>query len=112
MDIKQIADNLTDSLINAGKIDEDQQDIIRQHLEWACVAGYEQGIQRTVLSKPIKQVDLISGKIVAIHNGIREAARKVNGGSGAITKCVKGKKATYKGYKWFYYDEYKGEKVS
>lgn len=56
-----------------------------------------------VKRQKICKIDM-NNNIVEIYNSLREAGR--NGYSyDCISKCCKGLKETYKGYKWKYYDE-------
>lgn len=47
----------------------------------------------------------LNGELIAIYDGQREAARKLNIDSSSITKCCKGKIKTVGGYIWKYNDE-------
>lgn len=53
-------------------------------------------------SKAIKQVDLNTGKIIAIYNGLREAERKTGVPHGNIGRVAQHKWNSAGGYRWEY----------
>ncbi len=47
----------------------------------------------------------INGEIIKTWNSTREVERVLDFKSSGISKCCNGKIETYKGYKWYYYNE-------
>lgn len=59
-------------------------------------------------SIPVVQLTL-DGQLVKVYGSASEAGR--NGfDSSSITKCIKGKRKTHKGYKWMYLSDYEAMK--
>lgn len=58
-------------------------------------------------AKQVAQIDMQTGKIIAIYDSYTQAAKAVNGTQSAITHVIKGDKntKTHKGYGWKLVDE-------
>ena len=55
----------------------------------------------------VAQIDVLTNEIIAVFDGIREAARQLFGDSekkSNIAVCLKGKTSKAYGYKWAYID--------
>ena len=51
---------------------------------------------------PVLQIDLETKQIIAEYPSANEAARQLNIYQGNISDCCRGKRKTYKGFKWSY----------
>lgn len=85
---------------------ERQSQIIQKYLNYAYVIGVEEGYKYSSRKRPVKQVDIKTGKVIETFESAAQAARKIHGDRGNILNCAKGKKATYKKFKWFYAEQY------
>lgn len=55
--------------------------------------------------KSVSQIEIDTGKILAIFPSARQAALRVNGSRGAICEVCRGDSITHKGFKWKYTNE-------
>jgi hypothetical protein len=55
--------------------------------------------------KPVKQIDIESGKIIAVYESARDAAKHTGASYKNISQVCNGQKKTHKGYKWAFADE-------
>ena len=90
--------------------DENKTNNVYTNLEW-CTGKYNSNYgsrnkkisikkrNHIKVSIPIIQMEL-SGKVIAEYPSMREAARVNSYEQAAIQRCCRGKKKTYKGYKW------------
>lgn len=93
--------------------DGNKQNNNAENLEWVTakentIHAYKNGLahaQRGIenrRSKAIKQVDLNTGKTIAIYNGLREAERKTGVPHGNIGRVAQHKWDSAGGYRWEY----------
>lgn len=61
-------------------------------------------IRQSVPSRPVMQVSLVDGSIVAVHSSLTSAAQAVGGFKTNIWAVCMGRKPTCKGYRWEYAD--------
>jgi hypothetical protein len=81
---------------------------IRRYLQYADTIGYERGIRAIKKQGVPKQViQMKNGKIIKIHDSLSHAARSINGRPESVLRVIQGRRHTYKGYQWFYKDQFK-----
>lgn len=89
----------------------DRTDNRAENLEWNSPSENRQHslrenpTQYNHLKKRVEQIDISTDKVIAVHNGIKEASKLLNINSGTIVKVCKGHRKTAGGYKWKYADE-------
>lgn len=100
--------------VEVNHIDENKENNLVKNLEW-CTREYNinhgtrserSGKSR---SKKIIGYSLTETKVIILQNATQ--AKKFGFDHGNICKCCNGKLKSYKGYKWYYLDEYKNSKV-
>jgi hypothetical protein len=84
------------------------EDNIRRYLQYADTIGYERGmgaVKKQGVPRQVVQVK--DGKIINTHNSLSKAARNIDGKPESILRVIQGRRHTYKGYQWFYKDQFK-----
>jgi hypothetical protein len=86
----------------------DRLDNHMSNLEW-CTSSennnhskQENPGQYKHLQKKVRQIDLLTGKVIEVHVSIKSATRKTGVNSGSIIKACKKKRPTAGGYGWKY----------
>ena len=111
MNQKDAALKLTRELTRGGVIAIDDEQIVRQYMQWAFAIGYDRGRQKSRFThKPVMKLTM-DGREIAVYESVTVAARQHGISHTQISKAVRGKAKTAAGYKWKYVpDKYINEK--
>ena len=73
---------------------------IKKRISWVYVAGWEEGVDQSGgVKSPIIQMDQY-GNMIAIHKGVRIAAKKTKTSRSSISKVIQGKLHSAGGFLW------------
>lgn len=87
-------------------IDRDRENNSVENLRWASAKMQASNISKFGrLKRKVAKIDIITDKILSVHNSIREAASQVEKADGRlISATCRGKRNSHAGFKWKYMD--------
>ena len=102
MDQFKATQKIMDELINIGAFHQEATSVIFQHLNMLYAVGYDEGRKTHSNQRPILQIK--DGAVIARYPSAAEAARKISGDKGNISRCCRETHRVAYGYQWRWED--------